>query len=116
LEKLGQNGVPNVLEDIIHGQDYIDAARDGRIGPNDIVVACTMDGAQLYASKSSDCWFLFFIVFEFAPDMRYKHKFVLLDSIIPGPKPPDHMYSFMFASLQNISAVMNMNNGAGMPV
>jgi hypothetical protein len=116
LDELGTDSVPDVLEDIIHGEDYIAAARDGRIGPNDMVIASTIDGAQLYASKGSDCWFLCFVVFEFGPDMRYTKKLVLIDSMFPGPNPPKHMYSFMFASLQNISAVMNMNGGAGMPV
>jgi hypothetical protein len=116
INSLGPDGIPDNFEDIMHGQAYLQAVRDGKIGPDDIVLASAMDGAQLYASKESDCWFLIWIVFNLGPDKRYKKKYLIVDTIIPGKNKPVHMYSFMYVTLQNIAAVMRMNNGAGMPI
>jgi hypothetical protein len=116
VQQLGPDGIPDKFEDFISGQAYLDAVRDGRITRDSIVVAGAMDGAQLYASKESDCWFLIWIVFEIGDDMRYKKKYLIVDTIIPGKHKPVHMYSFMFVTLQNIAALMRMNDGKGMPM
>jgi hypothetical protein len=115
-ERLGPDSVLDRLNNIMHGQAFIQAIRDGKISKDDVVVASAMDGAQLYQSKESDCWFLIWIIYSLGPDLRYKKKYVLVNTIIPGKDKPVHMYSFMFVTLQNITAIMHMNNGPGMPI
>jgi hypothetical protein len=117
-EELGPqlDGLPDNLEDIFHGEALLRAIRDGLIGPDDTVVCSTMDGAQLYMSKQSDCWFVVWIVFRLGPDKRYKKKHVIVDTIVPGKNKPVHMFSFMFVTLQIIAALMRMNDGKGMPM
>lgn len=44
--------------------------------------------------------------------IRYKKKYILLDSIIPGP---DIVESFLFPSLHHVSALAHLDGG-GMPV
>jgi hypothetical protein len=46
---------PEQWEDIFDGSDYVKLVRDGTIKPTDMVLIFSIDGAQLYAHKSSDC-------------------------------------------------------------
>ncbi|KAG1730373.1 uncharacterized protein EDB91DRAFT_1004472, partial [Suillus paluster] len=57
LEELGiTGGVPEVYEDVLHGKQYLDACLSGQIKEGDAVLMLSIDGAQLYESKQSDCW------------------------------------------------------------
>ena len=48
-------GIP-VVDDIAMGWDYLGAIHDGDIKSNDIVLMVSLNGAQLYDSKESNCW------------------------------------------------------------
>ncbi|KAF8961788.1 hypothetical protein BDZ97DRAFT_1663604, partial [Flammula alnicola] len=43
-------------EDIFYGEAYLNAVGSGKIKPEDMVLLMSIDGAQLYQSKQSDCW------------------------------------------------------------
>jgi hypothetical protein len=56
MQQLNQNnGVISVYEDVFHGLEYINAVRAGKIDPNDTLIFFSIDGAQLYRDKPSDC-------------------------------------------------------------
>ncbi|KAG1725615.1 uncharacterized protein EDB91DRAFT_1239764 [Suillus paluster] len=59
---------------------YLNAVQEGCIVENDMVLMVSLDGAQLYESKESDCWIYIWIVAELSPDRRYKKKHVLPDA------------------------------------
>ncbi|KAJ7869672.1 hypothetical protein B0H13DRAFT_2350823 [Mycena leptocephala] len=57
LEMVDEDGSLNipVYEDFIHGQDYLDAVIREAIQDTDVVLIGSIDGAQLYRNKKSDC-------------------------------------------------------------
>jgi hypothetical protein len=117
IAKLGDNDFAESYQDIFDADDYVSAVRRGEIKPDDVLLVSSEDGAQLYRHKESDVWFLIWIVFNYSADMRYKKKYILVDTIIPAGKvKPKHLDSFLYPSLHHVAAVQNMNNGAGLPV
>ncbi|KAI0041645.1 hypothetical protein FA95DRAFT_1610837 [Auriscalpium vulgare] len=95
-----------VYDDIYHGSDYLAAVDRGDIGPEDIVLMYSIDGAQLYQSKQSDCWISIWVILNLAPELRYKKKHVLPSSFIGGPNKPKHADSYMYVSLHHLAALM----------
>lgn len=75
-------------EDYIHGSDYLDLVRNGVIGPKDIVLMFSIDGAQLYQNKASDVWIYIWVILNLPPDLRYKKAHVIPGGFIPGPEHP----------------------------
>ena len=94
-----------VIKDLFYGQDYIDLVDQGRINKDDIVLMFSIDGAQLYASKASDCWIYIWVIFEYSPGTRYKKKRVLPGGFIPGPNKPKNSDSFLFPGLHHLAAL-----------
>ena len=68
-------------------------------------ICLSIDGAQLYAHKASDCWIYIWIIMDFAPDERYKKKHVLPGGFIPGPNKPKNLDSFLFPGLHHLHAL-----------
>ena len=58
LAKVHQKGAVNmdIYNDIFWESDYITAIVDGRIKSDDMCLMFSIDGAQLYILKASDCW------------------------------------------------------------
>ena len=105
LAELRASGKISVFEDILHGSDCWDAYQHGRIVPGDVVVIFSMDGAQLYKNKASDCWIYIWILVNLAPDKRYKKRYVMPGAIIPGPNKPKNTDSFMYPGLHHVAAL-----------
>lgn len=107
IEELEENdGYIDVYEDIYHAQEYLDAVRRGDISPNDVVITFSMDGAQLYEDKQSDCWIYIWVIFNLSPDRRYKRKYVVPGGIIPGPNNPKNTDSFLFPGFHHVCGLM----------
>ena len=100
-------GEDYVYDDVFCGSDYLNAVEDGRIKDYDTVVMLSIDGAQLYRNKKSDCWIYIWIILNLAPDQRYKIRNILPGGIIPGPNNPKHLDSFLFPGLAHLSALQN---------
>jgi hypothetical protein len=105
FDEIQQNGALASYDDFFHGQDYLQAVSDGKIKLGDMVLMLSIDGAQLYRSKASDCWIYIWVVFDHAPDLRYKKKYVPVGSIIPGPNKPKVVDSFLFPGLHPLAAI-----------
>lgn len=106
FQELQRNdGLVNSYDDVFCGQAYLDAVTQNKIQPDDTLLMLSIDGAQLYESKESDCWIYIWIILELSPDHRYKKKHVLPGTIIPGPKKPKIIDSFLFLGLHHLSAV-----------
>jgi len=113
-ELLGQRdrGEEFIYDDIFCGSDYLDAVENNEIKDHDTVVMLSIDGAQLYRNKKSDCWIYIWILLDLAPDQRYKIRNIVPGGIIPGPKNPKHLDSFLFPGLAHLSAIQK----EGMPI
>ena len=94
-----------VYDDIFCGSDYLEAVKNGVINDYDTVVMLSIDGAQLYRNKKSDCWIYIWILLDLAPDQRYKIRNILPGGVIPGPGHPKNLDSFLFPGLEHVSAL-----------
>ena len=105
-EKLHLNGgVLDMYNDFCCGSDYLKAVKDGQISPNDMVLLFSINGAQLYRNKKSDCWIYIWVILDLPPDKQYKMKHVLPGGLIPGN--PQHLSSFMYPGLYHVSALQH---------
>jgi hypothetical protein len=107
LAKAGNNnGEIDEWSDIFYGQEYLDAVQSGKINDEDIVLLMSIDGAQLYQSKESDCWIYIWVILDLSPDKRYKKHYVLPGGFIPGPNNPKNIDSFLLPGFHHVSALM----------
>ena len=106
IEELqSNNGHLKSINDFLYSMEYLDAVRSGRIQPEDTVLMLSIDGAQLYAHKSSDCWIYIWILFDLDPELRYKVAHVIPGGMIPGPNKPKNGDSYLFPGLHHIAAL-----------
>ncbi len=73
-EILRSEGNLPTFDDVFHGQDFIKAHHRGDIGPDDVVVMLSIDGAQLYESKKSDVWIYIWVVLDRTPEKTGTRK------------------------------------------
>ncbi|KII89767.1 hypothetical protein PLICRDRAFT_564772 [Plicaturopsis crispa FD-325 SS-3] len=106
-ELLHNDGQLETYDDFCTGSDFLDAVLDKKIKSGDMVLLISMDGAQLYRNKTSDCWIYIWVILNHAPDVRYKKKYVLPGGFIPGPDNPKHVDSFLFPGLHHLVAIQN---------
>lgn len=99
------DGVLDIYDDFFHGSEYLRAVDDGRIKPGDMILMFSMDGAQLYRNKNSDCWIAIWIIFNHSPDHRYKKPYVIPAFFIPGPHKPKNSDSYLYPSLHHLAAL-----------
>lgn len=100
-------GGKQIYTDIMSGKDYLDAYNAGLIGDDDCVLVFSMDGAQLFRHKASDCWIYIWIIIDLSPEQRYKQDSVLIGGIIPGPNKPKDLTSFIFPGFHHVRALQN---------
>ena len=101
-----------LYDNIFCGESYLESVDDGIINEYDTVLMLSIDGAQLYESKQSDCWIYIWIIVDLAPDKRYKIRNILPGGVIPGPDPPKDLDSFLFPGLAHVSALQK----EGLPI
>lgn len=70
-----------------------------------MVLVLSIDGAQLYRNKASDCWIYIWIILDHAPDVRYKKRHVLPGGFIPSLGKPKNSDSFILPGLHHIAAI-----------
>ena len=97
----------SVVDDIAAGWDYLGASLVDDIKENDVVVMASLDGAQLYKDKESDCWLYIWVVLNLAPDKRYRKSRVLPGGFIPGPNKPKILDSFLVVGIHHLTALQN---------
>ncbi|KIO09934.1 hypothetical protein M404DRAFT_930908, partial [Pisolithus tinctorius Marx 270] len=105
--KFRETRFTSLTDDVAAGWDYLGVVLDGEIQENDIVLSVSLDGAQLYESKQSDCWLYIWIILNLSPDKRYKKTHVLPGGFIPGPNKPKNLDSFLFIGMHNLSALQS---------
>ena len=106
------DGSIDIYDDVYHGSEYIAAVMRGDITPNDKVLMFSIDGAQLYASKASDCWIYIWVILDLPPDIRYQKRYVLPGGFISGPNKPKHPDSYVFPGLYHLAALQR----EGLPI
>ena len=107
-----RNENSGIYDDILCGESYRKLVDDGQIKEYDTVLMLSIDGAQLYQSKQSDCWIYIWILVDLGPDKRYKIRNILPGGVIPGLEPPDNLNSFLFPGLAHVAALQRK----GLPI
>ena len=107
FEMMDSDGTLEIKEydDIFHGSDYLEAVARGEIQDDDVLVEFSLDGAQLYCDKESDCWFFIWIILDISPDLRYQKRYVLPGGFIPGPKSLKNKETFLLPGFCHVSAL-----------
>lgn len=105
LNRVDATGFFDVFEDVYHGRAYLEAVERGDISTDDMVLMFSMDGAQLYRDKMSDCWIYIWVIFDLPPEFRYKKKHVLPGGFMPGPNNPKHPVSLLFPGFHHLAAL-----------
>ncbi|KAJ3996740.1 hypothetical protein F5050DRAFT_1799474 [Lentinula boryana] len=101
------------FDDICCGSNVLKAMASGKVEKDDVYLMTSMDGAQLYRNKASDCWIYIWILLGFSPDCRYKKKYIIPGAVFPGPNGPKITESFLFPGLHHIAAI---NKSGGLPI
>ena len=96
---------PGTYDNILCGDSYLDLIDNGTINEYDTVLMLSIDGAQLYEHKDSDCWIYMWLPVDLGPDKCYKIQNILPGGVIPGLKPPKNINSFLFTGLAPLSAL-----------
>ena len=98
-------GTLEIYDDTASGQALIDAWDEGNLKGSDVALQFSIDSAQLCADRPSEAWFFIWVIHNLPPSMRYTKVFVIPAAIVPGPKKPWDIDSFMFPALYHIAAL-----------
>jgi hypothetical protein len=105
LRQPGSGGNLDIYDDTACGKELIDAWTKGAFHKSDIALQLSIDGAQLRPNQQSEAWVFIWIFHNLPPQLRYKKRFVIPASIIPGPSKPEDIDSFLFPSLSHVAAL-----------
>ena len=94
-----------IFDDVYNSSNYLEAIAHGDITSDDMVPMFSIDGAQLYQMKVSNCWISIWIVVDHSPDLWYKKNHVFLATFIPGLNKLKHPNSFVFLGLYHLVAL-----------
>jgi hypothetical protein len=77
-ELQANSGKLSSYDDFYSGSDYLENVRSGKIQDNDIVLMLSIDGAQLYAHKASDCWIYLWVIMDLSPNNDIRNGMLFL--------------------------------------
>ncbi|KAL1914108.1 uncharacterized protein VTP21DRAFT_1110, partial [Calcarisporiella thermophila] len=82
--------------DIFDGKRYKELVQNGMFrDPRDIALSVSTDGFQLYKQNTHECWPVILINHNLSPEVRVKKENILIALMIPGPKQPKNIDSFL---------------------
>lgn len=91
--------------DMVCGMDNLNMWIAGTIKKGNVLLQISLDNAQLYCDKESNCWIFIYIIHNLSPDLRYKKSFIILGGFISGPNKPKHTDLYLYPTLYHISAL-----------
>lgn len=112
---------PNVTTDVFDAEHYQHLLRtrvmlDGRelnhkffSDPRDIALGFATDGFSPFRGKQSrkhTAWPLLFFNYNLPPEVRFHKAYLLCAGIIPGPKKPWDMDSFLFPAIEELVSLI----------
>ena len=112
LQQIQETGAIPIIDDIAMGWDYLGAVLDSDIKSNNIMLMVSLDGAQLYDSKESNCWIYIWIIVNLPLDKHYRKLHIFPGGFIPGPNKPKNVDSFLFPGLHHLTALQ----AEGLPI
>jgi hypothetical protein len=92
-------------DDISCGKDILYAWESGALRKSDVALQLSIDGAQLRADQASEAWVFIWIIHNLPPSLHYNKCFIIPGAIVPGPKKPGDIDSFLFPLLCHVAAL-----------
>ena len=106
LKDIKQNGGKvKQYDNTACGMHNLHAWQIGQIKKGNVLLQISLDSAQLYRDKESDCWIFIYIIHNLSPDLHYRKWFVIPGGFISGLNKPKHTDSYVYPSLYHISAL-----------
>ena len=93
------------VEDYIHGSAYKEFARGNVLLEDDILFSLSTDGFTLFEKFRHDCWPLLLINLNCSPMIRFKVENMLPLGIVPGPKAPRSIESFLMPMIEEFEVL-----------
>ena len=73
LKDIKKNGgIVEEYNDTVCGMHNLNAWHMGQIKKGDVLLQLSLNGAQLYLDKESNCWIFIYVIHNLSPDLRYK--------------------------------------------
>ena len=69
VAKILAGGSVDIYDDVYCSSTLLDAAMRGDLSSDDTLLMLSIDGAQLFESKQSDCWLYIWVLLDLAPDL-----------------------------------------------
>jgi Transposase family tnp2 len=101
------DGQMEFYDDTTCSYDLLQAWASGRFTKDDIALQLSIDSAQLFRDKASDCWIFIWIIHNFRPGLCYTKSFVIPGSFVPGPNKPREVDSYLYPSLHHLAAIQH---------
>jgi len=84
------------LQDIYDGNLYKEMLQEGLLPDSrDIVFSASLDGYQVFKQQRDDCWVVLLINNNLPPEVRVKKENLMIAAVIPGPRAPQDLNSFL---------------------
>ena len=84
------------LQDIYDGHLYKEMLQEGLLAdPRDIIFSGSLDGYQIFKQQHDDCWVILLINHNLPPEVRVKKENLMVTAVIPGPRAPKDLNSFL---------------------
>jgi hypothetical protein len=99
------SGYLDKYNDTLCGKELIDAWNKGTFQKSDITLQLSIDSAQLRPNQPSEAWVFIWIFHNLPPQFRYKKRFVIPGSIVPGLKKPKEIDLFLFPLISHMAAL-----------
>jgi hypothetical protein len=102
LKKLKPDSPPTEYSDF---SDSINHINHSHLFQNetDTAISISGDGAQLTMKKQSDVWVLIVTILNLPPDMRIKATNIIIPLVIPGPRSPGNVESFVYVLYEELA-------------
>ena len=102
VSQLAQQHSIDSYYDTCCSTEFLELYRSGSLKIGNIFVQLSIDGAQLFQDKTSDCWIYIFVIHNLSPELHYKKIYVMPGGIIPSNIDP-----FLFPGLHHIATLQN---------
>lgn len=84
----------DIYDDVYCSLTLLEAAKWGNLNSQHTVLMLSIDRAQLFESKPSDCWIYIWVLLDLAPNLCNKNRYAPLGGFIPGPNKPQESQLF----------------------
>lgn len=70
--------------------------------PRDIALGLSTDGVAVFKKRSKTCWPILLFDYNLPPEIRFQKDNIIPAGVIPGPKKPVDMDSFLYPLVQEL--------------